>query len=140
MGVFQGQWTCAGLEVLEAQGLDGPASGLAGFDLPWELCLFRQVSRLECLRRLAIGSNEMVVSEAHGFEMATLQSLRQLQSLELVGNEDIPLGLPEMRALASALVRLERFHFGLGLVDKKMQYWLAGARPDIQQMETQYYY
>ncbi|CAO3564915.1 unnamed protein product [Mortierella alpina] len=140
LSIFQGQWTCVGLKVLEAQGLDRPAPLLATFDLPWELCLFQQVSRLECLLRLAIGSNEMVVSEAHGFNMATLQSLRQLQSFELVGNEDSPLGLPEMQALASALVSLERFHFGLGLVDKKMQSWLAGARPDIEQMESQYYY
>ncbi|KAF9288575.1 hypothetical protein BGZ68_010953 [Mortierella alpina] len=140
LSIFQSQWTCVGLEVLEAQGLDGPSPALVGFDLPWERCLFERVSRLECLQRLAIGSNEMVVSKTNGFDMATLQSLRQLQSFELVGNEDYPLGLPEMQALASALVKLKHFHFGLGLVEKKMQTWLAGARPDIQQIETQFYY
>ncbi|KAF9927422.1 hypothetical protein BGZ67_007531 [Mortierella alpina] len=140
MSIFQGQWTCNGLKVLEAQGLDGPSPVLAGFDLPWERCLFQRVSRLGCLQRLAIGSDEMVVSETNGFDMATLQGLKQLQSFELVGNEDHPLGLPELQALASALVRLERFHFGLGLVEKKMQTWLAGARPDIEQIETQFYY
>ncbi|KAF9951360.1 hypothetical protein BGZ72_007111, partial [Mortierella alpina] len=140
LSIFQCQWACIELNVLEAQGIDSPSQILAGFDSQWERCSFERVSRFESLQRLAMGSNDMVVSVTNGFNTATLQSLRQLQSFELAGNEDYPLGLPEMEALASALARLEHFHYGLGLVDKKMQIWLAGARPDIQQTETQLYF
>ncbi|KAG0198385.1 hypothetical protein BGX28_008191 [Mortierella sp. GBA30] len=139
MGIFLSKWSCLGLRILEAQGLDRPSQDTI-LEMTWERLVFARVSGFEHLRRLVLGSSEMVVSLASGFNLLCNSGLRQLRHLHLVGTEELPMGRHEMEALASAFPNLTHFHFGLGLVDKDMQTWLAGARPLLRQEEQRIYY
>ncbi|KAI1320728.1 hypothetical protein EDD11_010262 [Mortierella claussenii] len=150
LSIFRSEWSCMDLEELEAQGLDKPAVvDEPGPEESLEHAMFSLMSRLRSLRRLTIGSDEVVVSVAGGLgclnpganQGSQLDSgSSKLEYLELVGSEDHPLSEQEMTVIAEALPQLKHFHFGLGLVPLEMQTWLAGRRPDVRQEETRIYY
>ncbi|KAF9114821.1 hypothetical protein BGX27_009769 [Mortierella sp. AM989] len=149
LSVFRRHWSCIGLEELEAQGLEKPAIGDQAKNTA-EYIMFERICRFQSLRRLVIGSDDVNVSVANGFDQLRgnrggvddqkQRHLARLEYLELVGNEECPMGVAELAVIADILPRLCRFHFGLGLVTPEMQAWLSSKRPDIQQDEQRIYF
>ncbi|KAF9203098.1 hypothetical protein BGZ49_006772 [Haplosporangium sp. Z 27] len=151
LSVFQCNWSCLDLQELDAQGLDKPTTVSPEAIFTPEHYMFKRISQLRSLRRLLIGSDEVNMTVADGFGLLAGNDngsieglvekapLSKLEYLELVGSEH-PLGVPELTVIADSLPRLNRFHFGLGLVTCEMQSWLSSRRPDIQQEEQQIYF
>ncbi|KAG0249352.1 hypothetical protein BG011_009384 [Mortierella polycephala] len=146
LSIFKKEWTCRDLRVLEAQGLGSNGQEESEADDGDEehdvesLYMFDRLAQFRSLRRLAMGSDEVVMRNANGFNQLCSAGLTQLQHLDLVGSDIFPLTPAEVESMASGFPRLAHLRFSLGLVDASMQTLLAGARPDIKQRERQVYF
>ncbi|KAG0094026.1 hypothetical protein BGZ93_009404 [Podila epicladia] len=158
--IFGVPWACAQLEILEAQGLDSPKKkehriGHTENDHgrietedrgeeeeddteEYDRVMFARLSYLTELHRLAVGSSTTVVSGRHGFGLLNSR-LTKLQQLNLIGDDEYPMGREELRLVAQ-FPRLSSFEFSLGLVDGAGQTALAGMRPSLRQQEQEIYF
>ncbi|KAF9432518.1 hypothetical protein BGZ76_010683 [Entomortierella beljakovae] len=134
--IFQSQWACLNLKILEAQGLENPSI----FKGTLERTMFEKISQFEYLERLVIGSNEVEISVAKGFDLIGNEGLPHLEHLELLGREENPFEPPELTVLKKGFPKLKRFHFGMGLVTPDHQDWLRRIRPDMKVEEDEVYF
>ncbi|KAF9181539.1 hypothetical protein BGZ51_005377 [Haplosporangium sp. Z 767] len=146
LSIFKNEWACRDLRVLEAQGLE--RHGLADSEEDdgdeehdvESLYMFDRLAQFGSLQRLAIGSDEVVMRNANGFDQLCRAGLKRLQHLDLVGSDVFPLTPLEVESMVSGFPSLTHLHFGLGLVDASMQTLLAERRPDVKQQGRQIYF